>query len=104
MFKISASRLQRPPGNRSPGKRSLDRAAKLHAHPFCHSERSEESLFLFAGLNRRKIPRSARNDKINYFFSNLLSTQRLGSKRFFRTHYFAFRMNFSTAEMSLVVA
>src|SRR5271166_2927983 len=38
---------------------------------FCHSERSEESLLLFMGLNRREIPRSARNDKINYFFCSL---------------------------------
>src|SRR5271167_4865150 len=30
------------------------------AHAFCHSERSEESLFLFMALNRREIPRSAR--------------------------------------------
>jgi hypothetical protein len=38
---------------------------------FCHSERSEESLFLFRGLNQGEIPRFARNDKINYFFRNL---------------------------------
>src|SRR5271169_2276857 len=42
-------------------------------HAFCHSERSEESLFLFMGLNRREIPRFARNDKINYFFRSLFS-------------------------------
>jgi hypothetical protein len=40
---------------------------------FCHSERSEESLFLFMGPNRREIPRFARNDKIKYFFRNLFS-------------------------------
>jgi len=39
--------------------------------PFCHPERSEESLILFMGLNLREIPRSARNDKIEYFFSSL---------------------------------
>jgi hypothetical protein len=38
------------------------------APTFCHSERSEESLFLFAGLNPGEIPRFARNDKINCFF------------------------------------
>ena len=34
---------------------------------FCHSERSEESLFLFRGVNRREIPRFARNDKMLIF-------------------------------------
>jgi len=34
---------------------------------FCHSERCKESLFLFMGQSLREIPRSARNDKINYF-------------------------------------
>src|SRR5450759_3674988 len=43
------------------------------APPFCHSERSEESLFLFLDLNRGEIPRSARNDKIRYFFCSLCS-------------------------------
>src|ERR1700674_5032715 len=42
-------------------------------HSFCHSERSEESLFLFMELNRREIPRFAWNDKINYFFRSLFS-------------------------------
>src|ERR1700692_2434740 len=32
---------------------------------FCHSERSEESLFGFPRRKEREIPRSARNDKIN---------------------------------------
>src|SRR5580700_12306503 len=42
----------------APGKASL---------PFCHSERSEESLLLFLNSNRREIPRFARNDnKINF--------------------------------------
>src|SRR5216683_40480 len=45
--------------------------AEKGAHTVCHSERSEESLFLFMGLNRREIPRLARNDKINYFFCSL---------------------------------
>ena len=41
---------------------------------FCLSiKRSEESLFLFMELNRREIPRFARNDKINYFFRSLFS-------------------------------
>src|ERR1700686_4085415 len=48
-------------------------AAEKGPHSFCHSERSEESLFLFMGLNRREIPRFARNDKINYFFRSLFS-------------------------------
>jgi hypothetical protein len=43
-----------------------------HATNFCHSERSEESLFVFLDLNRREIPRFARNDKIDYFFHSLL--------------------------------
>src|SRR4029077_12637173 len=34
---------------------------------FCHSERSEESLFDLAPGNEREIPRFARNDKINRF-------------------------------------
>src|ERR1700693_5049876 len=37
--------------------------------PFCHSERSEESLFLFLSSIRREIPCSARNDKMHHFFS-----------------------------------
>src|ERR1700739_396344 len=47
-------------------------AAEKGPHSFCHSERSEESLFLFMELNRREIPRFARNDKINYFFRRSL--------------------------------
>jgi len=35
---------------------------------FCHSERSEESLLLFTRVRSGEIPRSARNDKIDYFF------------------------------------
>jgi hypothetical protein len=44
-------------------------------YPFCHSERSEESLFLFLGSNRGEIPRFARNEKINYFFHGLFNLQ-----------------------------
>ena len=36
---------------------------------FCHSERSEESLLIFVDVTFREIPRSARNDKNNYFFA-----------------------------------
>jgi hypothetical protein len=50
-------------------------AAEKGPHSFCHSERSEESLFLFMELNRREIPRFARNDKINYFFRSLYCKQ-----------------------------
>jgi hypothetical protein len=39
---------------------------------FCHSERSEESLFDLTPQKEREIPRFARNDKINYFFRILL--------------------------------
>ena len=47
---------------------------------FCHSGPSEEFIFLFTGLNRREIPRSARftvnvhrerNDKIDFIFHSL---------------------------------
>src|ERR1700686_5446727 len=48
-------------------------AVEKGPNAFCHSERSEESLFLFMESNRREIPRFARNDKINYFFRSLLS-------------------------------
>jgi hypothetical protein len=46
-------------------------AAEKGPHTFCHSERSEESLFLFMGLDRREILRFAQNDKIDYFFRSL---------------------------------
>src|SRR5271165_1964048 len=36
--------------------------------PFCHSERSEESLLLSSALKRREIPRSARNDNMGEAF------------------------------------
>jgi hypothetical protein len=48
-------------------------AAEKGLYSFCHSERSEESLFLFMQLNRREILRFAQNDKVNYFFRSLLS-------------------------------
>jgi hypothetical protein len=48
-------------------------AAEKGLHCFCHSERSEESLFLFMGLNRREIPRFAQNDKMNYFSAACLA-------------------------------
>jgi hypothetical protein len=44
------------------------RAAEKVAQRFCHSERSEESLFLFIGLTPGEIPCSAQNDKIIGFF------------------------------------
>src|SRR6266481_7779176 len=58
----------------------LEKAAEKGPHSFCHSERSEESLFLFSGSNRREIPRFARNDKINLFFRNLFSRDLQGCK------------------------
>jgi hypothetical protein len=54
-------------------RKQAEQAAEKGPHSFCHSERSEESLFLFMGLNRREIPRFARNDKINYLFRSLFS-------------------------------
>src|ERR1700683_3032129 len=50
-------------------------------HTFCHSERSEESLFLFMRLNQREIPRFARNDKIDYVFRSLFSLRGFGLAR-----------------------
>jgi hypothetical protein len=50
---------------------AAEEAAGKGLYFFCHSERSEESLFLFMELNRREIPRFARNDKTNYFFRSL---------------------------------
>src|SRR5271165_2227887 len=38
---------------------------EISTNTFCHSERSEESLFLFMGVNLREILRFAQNDKIN---------------------------------------
>ena len=38
-----------------------------HRRFFCHSERSEESLFLFIGLNLGEILRFAQNDKVDLF-------------------------------------
>src|ERR1700674_2426157 len=51
----------------------LNRLRKKGPTPFCHSERSKESLFLFMELNRREILRFAQNDKINYLFRSLFS-------------------------------
>jgi len=43
---------------------------------FCHSERSEESLFDLAARKEREIPRSARNDKkMGHIFRNLFKQQ-----------------------------
>ena len=58
-------RVVSAPGNKLIGKSELSEKATPN---FCHSERSEESLLLFSGLNPREIPRFARNDKINYIF------------------------------------
>jgi hypothetical protein len=48
-------------------------AAEKVLDPFCHSERSEESLFLLLALKQGEIPPFARNDKINYFFRSVFS-------------------------------
>src|SRR5580692_6149121 len=49
---------------------------------FCHSERSEESLFLFAGRSPGEIPRFARNDKkLRHFFRSLLRRSRAQGTR-----------------------
>ena len=45
--------------------------------PFCLSERSEESLFLFLKIKRGEIPRFGRNKKITRFFRTLFSPQAL---------------------------
>jgi len=52
---------------------AASQSAEKTSPEFCHSERSEESLFLFMGPNRREIPRFARNDKKNYFFRSLFN-------------------------------
>src|ERR1700688_750436 len=41
---------------------------------FCHSERSEESLFDLRPRKEREIPRFARNDKKNCIFRSLMSS------------------------------
>src|ERR1700674_123338 len=61
--------------------RRLNRLRKKGPTPFCHSERSEESLFLFMELNRREILRFAQNDKINYFFRSLFSLRGFASRQ-----------------------
>src|SRR5579863_5170352 len=48
-------------------------AAEKGLYSFCHSERTEESLFPFMELNRREILRFARNDNVSYFFRSLFS-------------------------------
>src|ERR1700685_2510610 len=70
--------LSRPPNSNSIVSTSKWRAStfkslRKRAPSFCHSERSEESLFLFLVSNRREIPRFARNDKIGHIFRRLLS-------------------------------
>ena len=45
--------------------------AKNNSPHFCHSEQNEESLFHFVKLNRREIPRFARNDKKHYLVRGL---------------------------------
>jgi hypothetical protein len=50
--------------------RTLQAAEKV-PEPFCHSEGSEESYFLFLNLIPEEIPRFARNGKINDFFRSL---------------------------------
>jgi hypothetical protein len=56
-------------------------AAEKAPHAFCHSERSEESLLLFMGLNRGGIPRFARNDKIKCLFRSLFGLRVSGLAR-----------------------
>jgi hypothetical protein len=64
----SAKRLRANPIANGP---VAKQAAEKTPPEFCHSERSEESLFLFKEPNRREIPHFARNDKVNYFFRSL---------------------------------
>src|SRR5579863_5290067 len=51
--------------------RGLKRWREKGSYSFCHSKRSEESLLLFRGKNRREVPRFARIDKINYLSTRL---------------------------------
>ena len=53
------------------------RSLRKNIAPFCLSERSEESLFLFLKIKRGEIPRFARRDKITRFFRTLFSPQAL---------------------------
>jgi hypothetical protein len=66
-FLLGAQRQMQAMLPRASGKQ----VEKKIPHSSCHSERSEESLFLLLGLNRGAIPRFVRNDKIVYFFRNL---------------------------------
>jgi hypothetical protein len=43
------------------------------ANPYCHSERSEESLFRFSCKNRKEIFRFAQNDRMKGLFRTLFS-------------------------------
>jgi hypothetical protein len=56
-----------------PGGRTGFSVCGKNANVFCHSERSEESFFLFLGLSRGEIPCFARNDKIYYLFRSQFS-------------------------------
>src|SRR5579863_878484 len=73
MRAMKTHRLNSQCGNSISNRPAAKQAAEKGPHSFCHSERSEESLFLFMGLYRREIPRFARNEKINYFFRSLKS-------------------------------
>jgi hypothetical protein len=59
-----------PVGGRSNG---VGKRIARSSLPYCHSERSEESLRGFRSRAEGEIPRLARNDKISYFFRNLKS-------------------------------
>jgi hypothetical protein len=64
-----------PAGSRNPAAISALTGCGKTYH-FCHSERSEESLFDLKVENKeREILRSAQNDKIKHFFRRLLSPQ-----------------------------
>jgi hypothetical protein len=70
---VTSTNFPIPPSPQQSGGQVRLRACGKMASSFCHSERSEESLFFFLRLNRREISRFARNDKIDYFFRSLLS-------------------------------
>ena len=53
-------------------KSNLDAAAEIVSRHFCHSERSEESVFPSSAVNRREIPRFARNNKEGSIFHSLM--------------------------------
>src|ERR1700685_1308586 len=60
-FRASAS-------DSGPSLRQASLTTEKIAPPFCHSERSEESLLGLRARKAREIPRSARNDKIKLLF------------------------------------